>query len=317
MSTVRRLVRALGLQALAGLAVWLVVAVVAANVDAASLDLPAVLLLLGQLVIVPLGLLLLPDGRTPMARALLGGGRALFRVGAVAALVSLALPRGELAAAVAALYLVPALLVGASAVLDARRVASTPDLPGIAGRLMLVVGALLFVIHREDVAFAGLPELAVQVGATHLHFVGFGLLLMAGALGRRSARLGGAATWLLAVGSLPAAIGSLLHPALQVAGAVAVIAGLAALVAGTFAVLADAGVVPIARRLLFVSIACATFVGVTAGLSMLGAHVGEIGAMVRLHGSFAAVGAVLIGLVGWRLAEDASSAVPAGVRTKD
>src|SRR5688572_10489132 len=98
MGTVRRLVRAIGLQALAGLAVWLVVVVVAVNVDAASLDLLAVLLLLGQLVVVPMGLLLLPGGRTTVSRALLRGGRVLFRVGAVGALASLALPRGELAA---------------------------------------------------------------------------------------------------------------------------------------------------------------------------------------------------------------------------
>jgi YndJ-like protein len=298
------MVGAIGLQALAGLAVWLVVAVVAANVDAASLDLLAVLLLLGQLFIVPLGLLLVSGGRTPGARALLSGGRVLFRVGAVAALASLALPRGELSAAVAAGYLVPGLLVGASAVLDARRVASTSELAGVVARLMLVVGALLFVLHRQDVAFAGLPELAVQVGSAHLHFVGFGLLLLAGALARRSSRLGGAATWLLSVGALPAAIGALVHSALQVAGEVAVIAGLVALVAGTFGTLADARVAPIARRLLFVSIACATFVGVTAALAMAGAPVGEIGAMVRLHGSFAGVGCVLIGLIGWRLADD-------------
>jgi hypothetical protein len=303
MSTVRRLVRAFGLQALAGLAVWLVVAVVAANVDTASLDLLAVLLLLGQLVIVPLGLLLLRGGRTPMSRAFLSGGRALFRVGAVAALASLALPRGELAAAVAALYLLPALLVGASAVLDTRGIGSTSDLAGVVARLMLAIGAILFVLHRQDVAFAGLPELAVQVGAAHLHFVGFGLLLMAGALARRSVRLGGTATWLLAGGSLPAAIGALVHPVLQHTGAVLVIAGLATVVAGTPTVLADSGVQPMARRLLFVSVACATFVGATAALSMTGAPVGEIASMVRLHGIFAAVGVVLIGLLGWRLVE--------------
>jgi hypothetical protein len=303
MSTVRRLVTALGLQTLAGIAVWLVVAVVAANVDAPSLDLLSVLLLLGQLVAVPLGLLLLAGGRTPMSRALLSGGRLLFRLGAVAALASLALPRGELAAAVAALYLVPALLVGASAVLDARGLASGSAVAGIAGRLMLAIGALLFVLHRQDVAFSGLPELAVQVGAAHLHFVGFGLVLMAGALARRAALLGGAATWILAIGSLPAAIGGLVHPILHGIGAGLVFAGLAALVAGTLTVLTDADVPPIARRLLFVSIACAIFVGATASLSMLGAPLGEIGSMVRLHGSFAAVGVVVIGLVGWRLVE--------------
>lgn len=303
MNAVRQVVRAFGLQALAGLAAWLVVAIAAASVDAPLLDLLAVLLLLGQLVIVPLGLRLVKGGRTPPAGALVSGGRALFRVGAVAALASLALPRGELAAAVAALYLLPALLVGVSAVLDARRIGSASELAGVVARLMLAAGAVLFVLHRQDVAFAGLPELAVQVGATHLHFVGFGLLLMAGTLARRARRLGGAATMLLATGSLPVAIGSLLHPAIQAVGALLVIAGLAALVMGTLTVLADDRVPPIARRLLFVSVACVTFVGVTAALSTLGAPISEVGAMVRLHGAFAAT-AVLMGLVAWRLIED-------------
>ena len=42
MSTLRSIVRAFGLQALGGLAVWIVVAVVAWNVDTASLDLVTV-----------------------------------------------------------------------------------------------------------------------------------------------------------------------------------------------------------------------------------------------------------------------------------
>lgn len=282
---------------------WVLVAVVAANVDTASLDLVTVLLLLGQLVVVPLGLLLVPGPRGGSAGALRHGGRVLFRVGGVAAIASLTIPRGELSAAVASLYLLPALLVGASALLDARALRSTSDVAGVAARLLLVVGALLFVLHRQDVAFAGLPELSVQLGAVHLHFVGFGLLLMASALARRSSRLGAVACWMLTAGSLPASVGSLVHPALAAVGAVLVLGGLLAVMAATFPVLADAGVRPAARRLLFVSIACAAFVGVMAALSVLGAQAAEIGSMVRLHGAFAAAGVVVIGLLGWRLAE--------------
>lgn len=282
---------------------WVLVAALAANVDTASLDLVTVLLLGGQLVVVPLGLLILAAPLSGPAGALHHGGRVLFRVGGVAAIASLAIPRGELSAAVASLYLVPALLVGASALLDARGVRSTSDVAGVAARLLLVVGALLFVLHRQDVAFAGLPELSVQLGAVHLHFVGFGLLLMAGALAGRSSRLGAVACWMLTAGALPASIGSLVHPALATVGAVLVLGGLLALMAGTFPILADAGVRPAARRLLFVSIACAAFVGVMAALSMLGAPAAETGSMVRLHGAFAAAGVVVIGLLGWRLVE--------------
>lgn len=304
MSTLRSLLLALGFQALAGLAVWLVVAVVAASVDSASLDLVAVLLLLGQLVVVPLGLLLVPNAPDTPAGAMLRGGRFLFRAGSLAAVASLAIPRGELSAAVAAIYLAPSLLVGASALLDMRTLRSTAGLGGAGARIMLAVGALLFVLHRQDVAFAGLPELSLQIAAVHLHVVGFGLLVMAAALARRGSRLGRAACWMLIAGALPASIGALVHPALAVVGAVLVLAALLAQGAGTFPLLADAGVRPAARRLLFVSIACAAFVGVMAALSMLGALPGEIGSMVRLHGAFGAAGVVLIGLLGWRLALD-------------
>jgi hypothetical protein len=295
MSTLRSMFRALGLQALGGLAVWLLVAVVAANLDTSSLDLVAVLLLLGQLVVVPLGLLLVPAPRDTLAGALGRGGRFLFRAGGVAAIASLAIPRGELSAAVAALYLVPALLVGGWAALDATRVRSASDLAEVAARLMLLVGALLFVLHRQDVAFAGFPELAVQLASVHLHFVGFGAVVMAGAMARRRRRLGAAAVVALVVGSA-------LQPFGAVGGAI-VLAGLLLLVAGTFTTLSDPDLPISARRLLFVSITVAIFVGTLAVAAIAGLPFGDIGSMVRLHGSFAAVGFTIAGLVGWRLAE--------------
>jgi hypothetical protein len=303
MRTLRSLLRALGLQALGGLAAWLLVAVVAAGVDTASLDLVAVLLLLGQLVVAPLGLLLVPAAWGTVAGALGRGGRFLFSAGGMAAVVSLAIPRGELSAAVAAIYLAPALLVGASALLDAHALRSTSDVAGAGARVMLAVGALLFVLHRQDVAFAGLPELTVQLAAVHLHFVGFGLLVMAAALARRGSRVGAAACWMLTAGAVPASIGAIVHPALAAVGALLVLGGLLALMAGTFRLLADPDVRPAARRLLFISIACAAFVAAMAALSMLGAPAAEISSMVRLHGAFAAAGVVLCGLLGWRLAE--------------
>jgi hypothetical protein len=299
MSSVRRVVRAIGLPALGGLAVWLVVAAVAANVDTAALDLVSVLLLFAQLVIVPVGMLLIPaSGASPLARALVRGGRFGFRIGGVAALASLALPRGELAAAVAALYLVPGLLVAGASLLRAPSVRSASELAEVAAGPLLAAGAVLFVLHRQDVAFTGFPELAVQVASVHLHVVGFGLVLMAGALARRSVRLGGAAVGLLVVGALTS-------PFLPAAGSVLVLAGLATLVAGTFAVLGRPDLPAGARRLLFVSIAFALFAGGVAAASAIGLGNLDVGSMARLHGTFAAIGVVFIGLVGWRLAEGA------------
>ena len=307
MSTVRRLVRALGLQALAGLVVWVVIAVAALYVDTAALDLVTVLLLFGQLVVAPLGLLLLPASGDRVADALARGGRFLLRIGGVAAIASLAIPRGELSAAAAAIYVVPALLVAAASVLRVRAIRGPSDIAAVGAGLSLLIGALFFVLHRQDVAFAGLPELAIQVSAVHFHFIGFGLVLMAGALICRSRRLGTMAVYLLLGGTWLTPIAVLVGPPIQVVAATAVVAGLAALLAGTFPLLGDARVPAVARRLHLVSIAFALFVGASAAWFVIGEARGQthidIGTMARLHGTFAAIGVVLCGLLGWRLVE--------------
>lgn len=307
MSTVRRLVLALGLQALAGVVVWVVIAVAALYVDTAALDLVTVLLLFGQLVVVPLGLLLHPASGGRVEEALARGGRSLLRIGAVATIASLAIPRGELSAAVAAIYVVPTLLVAAASVLRVRAIRGPSDIAAVGAGISLLIGALFFVLHREDVAFVGLPELAVQVSAVHFHFIGFGLVLMAGALVRRSRRLGTMAVYLLLGGTWLTPIGMLVGPPIRVVAAAAVVAGLAALLVGTFPLLGDLRVPPAARRLHFVSIAFALFVGASAAWFVIGEAIGrthiDIGTMARLHGTFAAIGVVFCGLLGWRLVE--------------
>lgn len=301
----RRLVLALGLQALAGLAVWVIVAILATNVDSAELDLVAVLLLFGQLVVVPLGLLLMPATGHRVADALSRGARFLFRIGGVAAIVSLAIPRGELAAAVASMYLLPGLLVGAASILRAPAIRRPSDLAAVAAGIFLAIGALFFVLHRQDVAIEGFPELTVQLTAVHLHFVGFGLLLAAGSLARRSPRIGREAVRLLMLGMVAVPVGTFIHPVLEAAGAMLVLAGLLVVTVGTFPVLADPGVPAAGRRLLFISIALSVFVGGLAVLHVIGEATGapsvDIGSMTRLHGGFAAIGVVFTALLGWRL----------------
>jgi len=89
----------MGMTAAGRLVVWILVAAVAWRVDDGKLDLPAVLLLFGQVVIVPLGVGLMGGGGPPMANAMHRGGRAGLRLGSVAALAALLVPRGERAAA--------------------------------------------------------------------------------------------------------------------------------------------------------------------------------------------------------------------------
>lgn len=306
---IRRLVRAMGLTALGGLAAWAVVALVAWRVDDARLDLPAVLLLFGQLVIVPLGLGLL-DGPGPrIAVALHRGGWFGVRVGSLAALAALALPRGELSAAVAALYLLPVLAIGLAAVLrfvaDARR--GMRDVADVAAAGFLVVGAFFFVIHRQGVAFGGMPEHILQLTAVHFHFTGYGLGLMAGALAARSSTVGGIGVASLVAGLIVTPLGFLSVPAVQALGAILVVAALLLVAVGTVLALGRIGS-GAARRLLFVSSVVAWLVGGMAAVYAISEAFGRpaipLVAMAGLHGTFAAIGVVFCGLLGWRVAGD-------------
>lgn len=303
MAALRDVVRAVGLTGILGLAAWLGIALVAWRTDAEALDLVTVLLLFAQLVAVPMGLgLLRAPRRSTLANGLFRFGRAGMAPGAVAALLSLAVPRGELAAAVAALYLVPALLIGAGMLVGAR----TTPLPSVLAGVALAAGALLFVLHRQDVAFSWLPELGVQLASVHLHYVGFALVAMAGAAATRGSRVAAAAAVMLAAGAALSPLGELLALWGRVAAVILVAVGVALLSAGTLARLADRRVSPASRRLLFASVAVSAYVvgAVVVGLvasPVAGASL-DAGSTVRLHGTFGALGVVFVGLIGWRLA---------------
>ena len=298
----------MGLTAAGGLVVWILVAVVAWRVDDARLDLPAVLLLFGQLVVVPLGVGLTGSEEPPMAKAVHRGGRAGLRVGSVAALAAVLMPRGELAAAIAALYLLPVLAIGGAGLFRGisdglRRPA---DWAQLAAGGFLVIGAVFFVIHRQGIAFAGMPEHILQLTAVHFHFTGFGLMLMAGALARRSNRAGGIAVALLVCGMLVTPLGFLTVPPVQALGAILVVAAMLVIAVGTVLALGRVGT-GAARRLLFVSSVFPWLVGgmaaVYAVTEAMGSPVIPLIVMATLHGAFAAIGVVFCGLLGWRLAD--------------
>lgn len=310
MSTIRHLVLALGLQTIGGLVVWMIVAAVAVAVDTATLDIVTVLLLFGQLVIVPLGLLLLTGG-TALERSLVRGGRFMFRLGGIAALASLAFAPGEMSAAVAALYLLPAVMVGTASVLSVAsgvRDGSTwrpVELGRSAAGAFLLIGGLFFVLHRQGFTFGGFHDLVMQLSAVHFHFVGFGLMLMAAELARRRPGFGIAVPLLLAA-MLVTPIGYVTHPSVQVLGALLVVAALLIISAGTFTTLVAVG--PASRRLLFVSAVFPLLVGGMAAMYAIGEALGlptiPIAVMAPIHGGFGAIGVVFCGLLGWRLATD-------------
>ena len=298
----------MGLTAIAGLVVWILVAAVAFWVDDSRLDLPAVLLLFGQLVVVPIGAGLLGGGGRRIGAALHRGGRAGLRLGGVAALAALLMPRGELAAVAAAFYLLPVLAIGLGSGLRALGggLTDAADWGRTAAAVFLVIGALFFVIHRQGIGFVGMPEHILQLTAVHFHFTGFGLVIMAAALARRSPRVGGVAVALLIAGMIVTPIGFLTVPAVQVMGALLVVTALLVVAIGTVLALGRIGS-GAARRLLFISSVFAWLVGGMAAAYALTEALGSpaipVVVMAALHGVFAAIGVVFCGLLGWRLAD--------------
>lgn len=303
--------RTIGLVPLAGLAVWLAIAAAALLTDDPTLDLPTVLLVFGQLVIVPLGLSFLRFGGRP-EQALVRLARVGFRFGAVAVIVSLALPRGELAAGVAAIYLVPAVLVGAASAVHGVRglrggwIWQPTRLAPTAAGAMLTVGALFFVLHRQGITVGGFPDHIIRLTAVHYHFTGFGLMLIAGSVARRARRTGTAGVYLLLAGMLITPIGFLVSPLVQVIGAVVVVSAIAAITVGTASALPLMRPAP--RLILMASGGSMLVVAGLAAAYAIGEALGRppvsVELMARVHGSLAAIGVVFCGLLGWRLAED-------------
>jgi hypothetical protein len=305
MSTLRIGLTRLGLTALSGMALWLVIAGVALAVDEPALELPAVLLLFGQLVVVPLGLGELRWRSGPVPTALIRAAWWLWRPAALAAIVAIAVPQGELAAGVAALALLPAIAVGVAAL------ASLPEAlrswSGVARGAasgFLAVGALAFVLHRQGGAVAGFPEHLVQLTAIHFHIAGFGLALLAARLAERRPSIGRVAVALHIAGLVVTPIGFLASPFVQAAGAVLVSLAAVSVGIGTAVILPQIRSRP-ARLLLLVSSLGAGVVALLATTyavtEALGSPAIELSVMAAIHGTIAAVAVVGAGLAAWRL----------------
>jgi hypothetical protein len=306
--------RAVGLQAMAGLVVWIAAVIVAATVPLARLDLTDLLLLFGQLVAVPMGLLLFQSS-APLADALQLNARILFRLAALAALVAALLPQGFVAAAVASLWLLPAGFVGLAAAADAahRRDAHPGELARLLSAGFLVAGAAFFVAHRDGLTPFGFSAAIIELTAVHFTFTGYGLLLIGAELTRwtrkhgspASGGLGTSGVVLLMSGLLVTPVGFTIAPVLQVVGAVAVATAVVALAASSALVATNPRLPRLARPWLLVAPATSVLVGGLAGWYAIteaaGAPAWTIGQMAAWHGSVAAFGVVGSGLIGWRL----------------
>ena len=221
---------------------------------------------------------------------------------ALLVLGSFLLPKGPLAAALTAGWLVMSLLLASTA----RAPTTNPSL--FAARLLLLIGAGWLLASRLGLGPPGLAQLKVFLGALHFHFSGFVLQLFFAATARR---LKGTGTRLRVVHqalALLAIAALILIAAGNISGAPVVrSAGVGLMVLSTFGLgttmttVASAQTSGTPRRLLLSS--CCSLAGamVLAGIYGIGELRGivaiELPEMVRWHGLVNALGFALCGLV--------------------
>jgi YndJ-like protein len=294
--------------ALAGAAVWSVIAVLAGT-GHAPFGIIELLFLFAPLVIVPLGMevdrSVIPEARGPLHDFAVR----LQPVAAAMAIIAFWLPPGQRAAGLSLAWAgVCAVAAGSSAAAVFRRRFSLPGLLAHVGRFDLLIGAAWLLMSRMGVHPQKYQEPIVLLTAVHFHYSGFGLATIA-AVTLHTARARGWNSRFLTLSStivvfLPFCIaaGFVFSPTLKVASAVAFALSLA-----TLAVIllrrSSRLVSRHARRFLTVASAL-VMVGMTlAVVYAVGEYVGHnslvIPQMASTHGVLNGLGFILLGLLGW------------------
>jgi hypothetical protein len=273
------------------------------------------LLVLGMLLVVPMGLSMITwtDPQAERLRSL-----AYKAVPFVAVLGSLSVvPRDaayqdSIGGVLSGLWLALCLMVGISAVAEVSK-ARPPRFEGylpIAACLFLVVGAAWLVLFRAGVRPMDLPIEIVELTAVHFHFAGFAAPILAAqaarwlrALPGRWDRLAAYAGGGVVLAMVLVAAGISGSPLLEVEGAILMALSLIALAAGT--TLIAWRLPPAARVLLIVSSAAVWISMVLAVQYAVGQYlvVGGLSVrdMARTHGVLNVVFTVF-GLAGWKVA---------------
>ena len=296
-----------------GAIVWAVMALSAGFDGLAGDLLLGPTLLLAPLVLVPLGLSLTQPVASHSLEASLrrwAGRWHLF--GVLSASMSLVVPEGPLAGALASTWVLSAALLALSGLARLKRggIRRVEEL-SIAGALVhLPVGAAWLVASRMGWSL-GFPPVIVFLTAMHFHYAGFAAPMVSGLLGRwlrersqRVSRLYRVGASLVLGGPILLALGIAFSPLVELAMAVLLSGGI--LIVAAQLVFVVAPQVP-ARpaQLLF------TLAGASMGITMLfavayslgeflGQEILTINQMVLFHGMANAYGFSLGSLIAWR-----------------
>jgi hypothetical protein len=265
----------------------------------------ALLVLLGMLVVVPLGLPLLATPGLPrlqrawlVAGALAGASLLLTPSDAVAVLT---LPYLAVATAAGALALRRAVLARTTAV---RLRSVLRELTALSAGLSLPVAAGSLTAERAGRMMLGFDGEVLALTVAHFHFAGFAVSVLAGLLLVRvpgwTAAIAAAA---VPAGTVLVAAGHFLGAGVELAGAVILTTGLLALSVATVRRVRTGSTA--GRRLLVVAAACTPLTMALALWWAVGRLTGlphpDLAVMAATHGAGNAVGVCLCGLLGWRL----------------
>lgn len=283
---------------------------------AGRLTLIDILLLLGVVVVVPLGLRLQPLGGR-WSRIALGAARIAQPFAAIAVVVAFLLPPGWTAGSISSAWLVVCALASLAALLELVEMRSLGGarLAACASLVYLSVGAAWLTAARLGLRPMGFSPVIVELTAVHWHFAGFAATLMgsltaarlAGRQGRLPMVSGAAALALIAGTPLTAAGIATSSSLFTIAGPATLACGVLATAALTLFAVAPTLADRRARWLLRLSSAAVVipmFLGVDYAFSRVFPSLPalDIPTMALVHGDLNAVAFSLAGILGWTLA---------------
>jgi hypothetical protein len=301
-------------KALVGVAVWLLVLPFSLS-DSPEGELIQRILLLGVLVIVPLGLALI-DTISDRSSAFLNIAAASQPFAALAVIISSFLDPGISAAGLALPWLITTSLIGLDGLIRLGRLRNAAGsafttLPVLAAMIYLPVGAVWLIMSRLGIQPLGFGDTIVLLTAVHFHFAGFAAPLLTGLTGHHlPASSKTKPIYLLAVvgviaGTPLVAAGITFSPLLALVGAIVISIGLVCLV-----LINITWILPFISTLLPKTLMVISSVSVIPAMALAGVYaysivfhklIVDIPQMAMTHGVINAFGFALCGLVAWVL----------------
>ena len=298
--------------ALLGAIVWASILFINTS-DSYEMELITKVLLLGILVIVPLGLSLISNFETENAPRIYRHALLLQPLAATSVVASFFVKPGIVAAIMACGWLVVTAVAGVFGLwrLFRPEFRNANEISISAGLVYLPIGAAWLIMSRLGIQPLGFGDTIVLLTAVHFHFAGFAAPILAGMAGRRLPANGSvrslfsAAVIAIVVGTPLVATGITLAPSIALAGALVISLGLfllSMLVAGW--IVPSVGFLP-AQILLLISSASSlpamTFACIYAYSIVFKKLLIDIPQMAMTHGVVNAFGFALCGLIAWTI----------------